>query len=784
MIQASDLSPQNPWPGLLAYNEADRQFFFGRKDAAEALLRLVRRSVLTVVFGPSGAGKTSLIQAGLFPQLRAEGFSPLKLRLDHTRDLVEQVRSSLSLQPQATLWEGFHRLENAASNVPVVVFDQFEEIFTLGEGRAESAEFLDQLADLAENYFPASVRSRLEAGDSLDFDYDRQDYRIVLVLREEFVWRLDVLRRRMPAVMSSRQMIEPFTVEQALDVVAVPGAEVVEPEVAGQIVEAAASKGRGQRTIDPAILSLLCRELNKQRSGKKISTEQLQGYRDRILSDFWENSVSALPEESRQPVREFVEDFLVTPDGFRTAAPRNKLAAFDAAVNQLIESRVLRSEERFGSPHLELTHDVLCPVVRKSRDERLRRQAEAKAAEELRQAKVKAAEARQQAEARASEARRRLFWVGGAAVVLLVSAGVSFVMGTRAVRARNDAMTNEGKAKKAQSDAEKSQHLLADALLKASNAEDLRKAAEDARRAAEDKLLQLANSRNTAPPPPPPVGVEPNPVLIGLRQPTCQALLKAGFRGAAKPLSDQDIREVTQQMGIEVATLWACVRVETAGVGFLPDGRPTILFERHFFHRLTGGRFDDHPDISNPQAGGYGPTGANQYTRLLAAADLDCVAALSSASWGMIQTPGSSYAASGFNDVASFVEAQTVSEGNQLRTFAKLAQSADLVSALKSKDWQTFARKYNGANYAVNQYDTKLAQAYQAYVSGHVPDLTVRAAQLELMKLGLYRFSVDGFTGTATTVAIVAFQQQHSIPPDGIVAGRTKDLLLGRYLKP
>src|ERR1700686_2420456 len=82
-IQRQFLSPDNPWPGLDPFDETDREYFHGRAAESGKLLRLVRREPLTVVFGRSGLGKTSLLKAGLFPLLRSEDCLPVYLRLDH-----------------------------------------------------------------------------------------------------------------------------------------------------------------------------------------------------------------------------------------------------------------------------------------------------------------------------------------------------------------------------------------------------------------------------------------------------------------------------------------------------------------------------------------------------------------------------------------------------------------------------------------------------------------------------------------------------------------------------
>ena len=65
------------------------------------------------------------------------------------------------------------------------------------------------------------------------------------------------------------------------------------------------------------------------------------------------------------------------------------------------------------------------------------------------------------------------------------------------------------------------------------------------------------------------------------------------------PLTAQGITKAAGSLVVGAAELWAVVSVETSGCGFLPDKRPKILFERHLFHRLTDGQFDDtNPGIS------------------------------------------------------------------------------------------------------------------------------------------------------------------------------------------
>ena len=80
---SSGVDAQNPWPGLVAFTEELQKFFYGRAEEADELQQRVARKNLTVLFGQSGLGKSSLLQAGLFPRLRADGYLPVAIRLDH-----------------------------------------------------------------------------------------------------------------------------------------------------------------------------------------------------------------------------------------------------------------------------------------------------------------------------------------------------------------------------------------------------------------------------------------------------------------------------------------------------------------------------------------------------------------------------------------------------------------------------------------------------------------------------------------------------------------------------
>jgi hypothetical protein len=234
------------------------------------------------------------------------------------------------------------------------------------------------------------------------------------------------------------------------------------------------------------------------------------------------------------------------------------------------------------------------------------------------------------------------------------------------------------------------------------------------------------------------------------------------FQGNAAAMSNDGLATVASNLGVFAPEIWTVLAVETSGCGYLPDRRPQILFERHIFHRLTNGQYDDR-DISDPTPGGYGPRGAPQYDRLALAISKDRTAALQSASWGIGQIMGMNYARAGFQNVEDMVAAMSDSEDQQLTAIGNFLTCTGLARSLQAHDWASFARGYNGPNYAINRYDVRLNSEYQKYSAGAVPDLSVRAAQLYLTYLGFHPGPIDGVAGEHTLAALAEFQTENGI---------------------
>ena len=416
-----ETTDDHPWPGMAPYGEGDATRFFGRTQETDTLLRMVMRETLTVVFGPSGVGKTSLLNAGLFPILREEQLLPVRIRLEYgnAEDPTQQVKDaiadaaknqSVTAEPVApalssdaeTLWEYLHRMEfwDQQNKLvqPVLVFDQFEELFTLGWDHTSTGSFMSELADVVENNLPAAVKTHLsEKGTKLSYAWTRQDYKVVFSLREDFVSQLDRLRPVMPLIMHNRLPVAAMNGIQALEAVLGPGGHLLDETVARQMVRFVAAEESTEKTrplqdlsVEPVILSVFCRELNQARMDngqERITPDLVNRRRESILADFYDRSVKDLAPATRI----FIEEELLTASGFRDSMAvedaKDRYGISQEDLSLLETRRLVRREERQKTQRIELVHDRLTSVIKERRDARRleeKRQEEEQERQELR----------------------------------------------------------------------------------------------------------------------------------------------------------------------------------------------------------------------------------------------------------------------------------------------------------------------------------------------------------------------------------------------------------------
>lgn len=422
---------ENPWKGLNFYREGD--ILYGRADEIKSLSLHIVNNTQTVLYGKSGIGKSSIINAGIFPIARKAGLYPVPIRLEHNLDIsyISQIKEAFKksgigirevVQPikeeEESLWEFLHRnafndpQREGAEVRPLIVFDQFEEIFTLQYDEKRKRDFFNELADLINDVMPQYIldgKGNEKSGDSiiakdggpgsgftLDFgskDSSSRDYieeskfNLVFTIREDFLSYLERYTAYIPAMKLNRYDLQTINEEQAKEIIMRPRPGLVDEDVAFLIVQKVTGatgfkfNGIPEIEVDAAVLSLyLSRLYTKRRNADdKITANLVNLFGDDIIKDYYEESVTGL-EDSKV---EYLEDKLVNNDGRRenisvyNAKTEGHLSDEDILRLTNVE-KLLRCFSYCGSMKLEYIHDILCPVIKKRKEDRFFKQQQEK----------------------------------------------------------------------------------------------------------------------------------------------------------------------------------------------------------------------------------------------------------------------------------------------------------------------------------------------------------------------------------------------------------------------
>ena len=444
----------NPWLGLRSYQEGE--IIYGRAEDIERLGQCILSHTQTVLYGRSGIGKTSILNAGIFPLVRKKGFFPVSIRLDHSanaqpyavqisravlsglnrlrKDSYDEngeittsfsrgdVREKVSaLGDKESLWEFFHRHEffdaEGQRIKPLVVLDQFEEVFSLGKDKDKVRDFFSELADLLNGVVPDYINNAIDehtADDSdqmddmqegmapelIDFnalqdgyqDYlESSDFRLIITLREDFLSYLERECGQIPALRQNRFCLQPINEKQAAVIIMNPIRGLVDQSVAELIIKKVTGEkdvdldGTPSIAVDSAILSLYLRKLY-DRLGEdetQISASLVESEAENIISGFYQEAISDIPDG----IVEYLEDTLVNEEGCREnisvySAKKNIWALLQknpsstkdevtSLLNKLIDERkLLRRFDYGGGLRIEFIHDILCPVIVKRKEQR------------------------------------------------------------------------------------------------------------------------------------------------------------------------------------------------------------------------------------------------------------------------------------------------------------------------------------------------------------------------------------------------------------------------------
>lgn len=469
---------QHRYPGPHAFTGDDRRLFFGRETEIPELFRLIVLNDIVVLLGESGTGKTSLLQAGVCPELEERQYKPVFIRLNNTAEAPElQVCRQLKaggyipadMPEDRTLWEYFSRfwyVDLGEVYTPVIVFDQFEELFTLYKPEERRA-FVAQFAAVANGQAPPDLPPEAAAPPRAKF---------VFGIRSDFLYLLDDLSADIPAILRCRFQLRRLDRERASEAITRPAAMEGDftsppfrysPAALSGILEAlgrhdadeALQSGTESAELEIAAVYLqqVCRYLEDQIIQKKCAPGfeirpefyGAAGGIQRIIDDFYNAVLSKLPPDQCEPVEKLLARGLLR-NGRRimmeSSAIHSDFLVSQAALELLHDERLLNREARKGELYYEISHDTLIkPVLERFKkiEEAEKEAAAQREREELERVKKQAEEERslrEEAERAKEEAEKQR-------AIATLNAAQAVEAKEEAEAQKNIALRNENEAK-------------------------------------------------------------------------------------------------------------------------------------------------------------------------------------------------------------------------------------------------------------------------------------------------------------------------------------------------
>jgi hypothetical protein len=375
----------NPFVGPRSLGPGDP--IYGRTREIGDLANLLVAERIVLLYSPSGAGKTSLLEAGLrlelvrrdfhaYPTIRV-GFEPPDManRAPRNRYVLSvlttleearppEARIAASELETITLDEYFARLvADAPDGVdPCFVFDQFEELFTLDPtDHAAKADFLTELGIALRDRGRWALFAMRE-----DLIAQLDPYLALVPNRFAIRYRLDLLGPDAATVAIRRTAADAgvdFTNEAA--------ALLVDDLRRVQVQRAGVTTLEPGPSIEPVQLQVACRQLweTLEPQAHEISADDVValGSVDNALGDFYASQVRAVAQRTgsnEREIRTWFGEALITENGFRTQVVRGPQTNGDAVVRELENAHLIRTEQRRGTEWYELAHDRLIEPIR------------------------------------------------------------------------------------------------------------------------------------------------------------------------------------------------------------------------------------------------------------------------------------------------------------------------------------------------------------------------------------------------------------------------------------
>jgi len=399
--------PPSPYKGLAPFEDSDLDalLFFGRERESEVIAANLMASRMTVLYGPSGVGKSSVLRAGVAHRLRQEQEVEVVVFSTWTGDPVAALVEAVGGRGDS-LVDALADAADRAGGDLYLILDQFEEYFLYHPSRGP---FARQLAQLVQ-------RPGLRVN-------------VLLGMREDALARLDALKAAIPNLLANRLRlerldraagtdaivgpigrynelaeaedrveIEPALVQAVLDEVTTGRVEL---GVSGRgVVVGAADEGRIEAPYLQLVLARVW-EVEAERSSPtlRLATLRELGGAEHIVEDHLERAMAALSQREKGAAAAMY-NFLVTPSGTKIAHGVTDLAGYAAVdegeasdvLQRLTSERIVRASSENGpsTTRYEIFHDVLADAVLawRSRFEADRRLQEERRAHERRQRRL------------------------------------------------------------------------------------------------------------------------------------------------------------------------------------------------------------------------------------------------------------------------------------------------------------------------------------------------------------------------------------------------------------
>jgi len=377
----------NPYIGPRTFQEDERDRFFGREREAGELRALVLSEQLVLLYAQSGAGKSSLINTCLIPELknkdievltgRVGGDAPMGLKVDNVfvfnllRSLVTEVGNVDELADKNIVSflasQAMSRKETSgqAYKRRILIIDQFEELFnTHHEEWEKRGDFFQQVARALE---------------------EEPRLKVLFVMREDFIASLDPFVHLLPERLRMRYYMQPLEFDAALKAVEGPVKNrEYAPGVAKKMIDdirrikVTMPDGRLEehlgQFVEPLFLQVICYDLweNLRPGGVEITEDDLQhlGNVNEFLGNYYSKRIKAVAEAqlvSERRIRRWFSEKLIAEDGTR-ALVKETAGGMSAGVIRSL-SDLVRAEQRGGSIFYELTHDRLVePILADNRE--------------------------------------------------------------------------------------------------------------------------------------------------------------------------------------------------------------------------------------------------------------------------------------------------------------------------------------------------------------------------------------------------------------------------------